>query len=120
MFLMTAILAMSLSASATTAVADVQMTTQPELAEPAQARPSSPPAPKAQDPKEQKTEAKEPPTPPHTGIRALFENLVEDVKHLPSKQNVYLAASGGGLAIAAHPFDQTLNARMVSHYDAVN
>jgi hypothetical protein len=72
------------------------------------------------DPQEQKGEAKEPPTPEHTGIRALFGNLVEDVKHLPSKQNLYLAAIGGGLAGAARPADKGLNARLRSHYDAVN
>src|SRR6185503_17340776 len=116
MFLMTAVLAMSLSASATAGVSDVQLTTQPELS---QAQPPSQPDPKPLDPKEQKAEAKEPPTPPHTGIRALFENLVEDVKHLPAKQNLYLAVIGGGLAATAHPSDQTVNARLISHFDAV-
>jgi len=69
---------------------------------------------------EQKAEVKEPPTPPHTGIRALFANLVEDVKHLPAKQNLYLVGIGGALAGAAHPVDQSFNARLRSHYDAVN
>ncbi len=73
-----------------------------------------------QKPDEQKAEAKEPPTPPRTGIHALFGNLVEDVKHLPSMQNVYIAAVAGGLAIAAHPADPTFNARLRSHDDAVN
>src|SRR5437773_3734567 len=71
-------------------------------------------------PQDQKAETKEPPTPPHTGIRALFHNLVEDYQHLPSKQNLYLAAIGGGLALAAHPGDQSFNARLNSHYTAVN
>jgi len=77
----------------------------------------------AQEPKpdqDQKAEAKEPPTPAHTGIRALFGDLVEDVKHLPAMQNVYIAAVAGGLAAAAHPADQTFNVRLRSHYDAVN
>jgi hypothetical protein len=104
MVLLTAVLALSLSGPPTIDAADVQSITQPE---------------QTQDPKEQKAEAKEPP-PPHTGIRALFANLVEDVQHLPTMQNVYLAAIGGGLAAAAHPIDQTLNARLISHYDAVN
>jgi hypothetical protein len=82
--------------------------------------PQQPAEPKPSDPQEQKAEAKEPPTPPHTGIRALFGDLVEDVKHLPAMQNVYLAGIGGGLAAAAHPADQTLNARLISHYDTVN
>jgi hypothetical protein len=81
-----------------------------------QAQPQAP----DQEPKEQKAEAKEPPTPEHTGIRALFANLVEDLKHLPSKQNLYVAGIGGGLAAAAHPADQSFNVRLRSHYDGVN
>jgi membrane-associated phospholipid phosphatase len=72
------------------------------------------------DPQDQKADAKEPPTPPHTGIRALFGNLGEDVKHLPAMQNVYIAAIGGGLALAVHPADQSFNARLMSSSDAVN
>jgi hypothetical protein len=57
---------------------------------------------KPPDPQEQKAETKEPPTPPHTGLRAVAQNLVEDAKKLPAKQNLYLdlAAIGGGLAVA--------------------
>lgn len=76
--------------------------------------------PSDQKPSDQKAEAKEPPTPPHTGIRALYGNLVEDVQHLPSKQNLYLTMIGGGLAAAAHPVDRTFNVRLRSHYDGVN
>ncbi len=72
------------------------------------------------DPQDQKAQAKEPPTPVHTGIRALLGNLGEDIKHLPEMQNVYVAAIGGGLALAAHPADQSFNARLLSHYDTVN
>lgn len=82
--------------------------------------PAQNPPEQEQDPKKQKAEAKEPPTPPHTGVRALFFNLVEDVQHLPSKQNLYLTGIGAGLAAAAHPADSGLNARLVSHYDTVN
>jgi membrane-associated phospholipid phosphatase len=87
---------------------------------------AEPQAPQAQpqeqkaEPQELKAEAQEPPTPPHTGIRALFGNLGEDIKHLPAMQNVYIAAIGGGLAAAAHPGDQAFNAKLLSHYDAVN
>jgi hypothetical protein len=81
-----------------------------------------PPDATAQPPtqQEQKAEAKEPPTPEHTGIRALFANLGEDIKHLPAKQNAYLAMIGGGLAIAAHPADTTVNARLNSSYETAN
>jgi hypothetical protein len=81
---------------------------------------ANPPVEQAAPPEQQKAEAKEPPTPEHTGIHALFGNLVEDVKHLPSKQNLYLAAIGGGLAAAAHPADKSFNAHLRSHYDGVN
>ena len=76
--------------------------------------------PQEQKPEEQKADAKEPPTPAHTGIRALFGNLGEDLQHLPEMQNVYIAAVGGGLALAAHPADQAFNAKLLSHSDAVN
>jgi hypothetical protein len=72
------------------------------------------------DPQDQKADAKEPPTPPHTGIRALFGNLGEDVKHLPAMQNVYIAAIGGGLALAVHPADPTFNERFMSQNAFVN
>jgi membrane-associated phospholipid phosphatase len=84
------------------------------------ASPDPPSSTAPADPPEQNAEQKEPPTPPHTGIRALFGNLGEDVKHLPEMQNAYLAAIGGGLALAVHPADQTFNARLQSHYDTVN
>lgn len=65
-------------------------------------------------------EAKEPPTPPHTGIRALARGLAGDFKHLPAKENLYLALLGGGLAAGAYQVDQSFNVRLRSHYDAVN
>jgi hypothetical protein len=113
MFLMTTILVMSLSGSVTANGTDVDVVTSPEQTQ-------SPVAPTSPDPAEQKAEAKEPPTPAHTGIHTLLGDLVEDIKHLPAMENVYLAAIGGGLAAAAHPADRTLNARLISHYDAVN
>ena len=78
--------------------------------------PDDPPA----DQKDQKAETKEPPTPPHTGIRALFHNLIEDYQHLPSKQNLLLTGIGGGFALAAHPADADLNARLRSNDSSVN
>jgi len=72
------------------------------------------------EPQDQKAEQKEPPTPERTGIHALFGNLGEDIKHLPEMQNVFIAAIGGGLALAGHPADQTFNANLQSHYGPVN
>ncbi len=73
-----------------------------------------------QTPDEQQAGQKKPPTPLRTGLRALFGNIVEDVRRLPARPNLYLAAIGGGLATATHPADQTLNVRLGSHDDAVN
>ena len=61
-----------------------------------------------------------PPTPEHTGFHALAGNLVEDIKLLPAKQNLYLALVGGGLAAAVHPADQYVNVHLRNHYDTVN
>lgn len=78
------------------------------------------PGQQKQDPGEQKADAKEPPTPPKTGLRALFGNLGEDIKQLPSIQNLYIAGIGGGLAGLAHPWDVSFNAHLESHLDGVN
>src|SRR3954466_11749579 len=92
-----------------------------QLAGPVAAAPDPPAEPAAASPaQEQKAEAKEPPTPAHTGLHALFGNLVEDVKHLPSMENAYIATIGGGLALAAHPLDSGVNGRLQSHDDAVD
>ena len=111
MLAIAAILAMSLSAAPAA---------QPP--EPESATDATPPIETApiETPQDQKADAKEPPTPEHTGLRALLFNLGEDVKHLPSLQNAYIAMIGGGLAAAVHPADQGLNARLISHYDVVN
>lgn len=61
-----------------------------------------------------------PPTPARTGVKALFANLAGDYTHLPHRDNLYLAALGGGLALAAHPLDDTFNVHLRSHYLAVN
>jgi hypothetical protein len=53
------------------------------------------------------------PTPRHTGVKAMFKDLVGDVTHLPSKENLYWAAFGGGLALAVHPADESVNKAMV-------
>src|SRR6516225_4291723 len=80
-----------------------------------------PPAGDDRKPAEQQTtDAKKPPTPEHTGIHALFRDLGADYKNLAHLDNVYVAAIGGGLALAAHPVDQSFNAHLISHYDLVN
>jgi membrane-associated phospholipid phosphatase len=54
-----------------------------------------------------------PPTPRHTGVHALLKDLVSDVKHLPSKENLFWAGVGGGLALAVHPADDNVNHALV-------
>ena len=65
-------------------------------------------------------DTKKPPTPEHTGIHALFHDLGEDYKNLLHLDNVYVAAIGGGLALAVHPVDSTFNEHLRSHYTLVN
>ena len=54
-----------------------------------------------------------PPTPRHTGIRAMVRGLATDVKHLPSKENLFWVGVGSGLALAVHPVDDNLNRSLV-------
>jgi membrane-associated phospholipid phosphatase len=61
-----------------------------------------------------------PPTPLHTGLRALFHNVVEDLTKLPATQNLYIAAVGGAAALAVHPADPTFNGKLMSHSSLVN
>ena len=56
-----------------------------------------------------------PPTPRHTGIKAMTKHLVTNFKYLPSMENLYWAAAGGGLALAAHPFDDDVNEALVGN-----
>jgi membrane-associated phospholipid phosphatase len=55
-----------------------------------------------------------PPTPRHTGIKALFRNLVGDFKHLPSRENLLWSGIGGGAALVLHPFDDEVNQAMTN------
>jgi acid phosphatase family membrane protein YuiD len=49
------------------------------------------------------------PTPEHTGIKATFKGLFEDVKNLPSMQNLFLLGAGAAGALAVHPADNHVN-----------
>lgn len=69
---------------------------------------------------QEQAEAGKPPTPPHTGIHALFRNLGGDFTHLAARDNVYAALIGGALAAAAHPVDSTFNVHLRSHDALVN
>jgi hypothetical protein len=75
---------------------------------------AQPPAPPS------RRDLKEPPTPPHTGIHALFGNLLEDFQHLPTLKNAFIATGGGMAAMAVHPADQKVNTYMVDHHSEFN
>jgi membrane-associated phospholipid phosphatase len=54
-----------------------------------------------------------PPTPRHTGIKATIKELGADVTRLPSLENLMWISIGGGLALAAHPYDDNVNRTLV-------
>lgn len=56
-----------------------------------------------------------PPTPRHTGIKAMARHVVTNFKYLSSLENLYWAGGGGGLALAAHPFDDDVNRELVGN-----
>ena len=56
-----------------------------------------------------------PPTPRHTGLRSLLRDLASDVRHLPSKTNLFWVGVGGGLALIAHPFDDDVHDGLVGN-----
>jgi membrane-associated phospholipid phosphatase len=93
---------------------------EPAASDAASARPDDRPDQVA--PPEQTVEAPEtkPPTPAHTGVRAMLDGLRGDLARLPTRQNLYIAGIGGGLALGTHPFDKTVNARVLNQYDLVN
>jgi membrane-associated phospholipid phosphatase len=84
--------------------------------------PSTPPlfAPDGLDTYVAQQPAGPPPTPRHTGIKTLTKHLVTNFKYLPSKENLFWAGAGGGLALAAHPFDDNVNEALVGNDTAEN
>jgi hypothetical protein len=90
----------------------IALALQPPTGDPQQS-PDRPEQPRTADQGDQHKD-KEPPTPEHTGIRALFGNLGEDITKLPALPNLYIAAVGGLGALAVHPVDQTFNEHLQS------
>jgi hypothetical protein len=117
-------LVLTLGLGLANAVVQAQEQTTPALVQPQNPAAQQPDAAASandpQDPGQKKADQKEPPTPEHTGLRALFGNLGEDIKNLPSRQNLYIASIGGGLAGLAHPWDVSFNTHLESHLDGVN
>jgi membrane-associated phospholipid phosphatase len=46
-------------------------------------------------------------------VKSLFVNLGDDLKHVPRRNSVYWLAAGTALALAVHPRDDSINARLV-------
>jgi len=49
----------------------------------------------------------------HPSLMDIVKDLGGDFKHLPSKENLFWAGVGGGLALAVHPADDNVNHAMV-------
>lgn len=45
-------------------------------------------------------------------LKTLFRDLGSDFKHLPSTDSAVVASIGGGMALAVHPLDDDINARL--------
>jgi membrane-associated phospholipid phosphatase len=58
--------------------------------------------------------------PQHTGVRTFLGDLGGDITHLPSRENLTIALTGGVLALGTLPYDQAVNTRLRNHYDTVN
>ena len=43
-------------------------------------------------------------------VSALIDNLGDDLRHIPRRNSIYFLAGGGALALAVHPYDNSINA----------
>ena len=57
--------------------------------------------------------APEPNKPTRGFFKALGQNLVDDVKHLPRRNSVYWLVGGAAAALAIHPADHTINRHLI-------
>ncbi len=46
-------------------------------------------------------------------MRALFDNLIDDFRHLPSRENLGWSLFGTAAGLSAHPFDGSVNRHLV-------
>src|SRR4051794_12579826 len=70
--------------------------------------------PPATEPEHPAASGEEPAKPTRGFISALGHNLLDDVKHVPRRNSAYWLAGGGALALAVHPADHSINARLAS------
>jgi membrane-associated phospholipid phosphatase len=98
--------------------AAAQGTPAPDVQEPPAPEPQpreTPPPPAAEEPKPPEPPKDHPPVgppPPHTGVKATLRAIPGDFAHLPTWKNAAILAGGGALALAVHPFDDNVNARL--------
>jgi membrane-associated phospholipid phosphatase len=77
--------------------------------------PEAAPGPAAEEPKPSEPPKDHPPVgppPAHTGVKATLKAIPGDFAHLPTWRNAAILAVGGSLALAVHPFDYDVNARL--------
>lgn len=78
-------------------------------------------SPQSPAPAESSPDALQPPPAsldnPHTGFKTLFRDVVQDFRHLPSRDTLLWLGIGGGLSALAVPEDDDLNGRLAgSHF----
>jgi PAP2 superfamily len=89
-----------------------------ELQEPPPPAPEpspTPAAPPATEPPRPAEPSKPPaiaPPPPHTGIKATLKAIPKDFTHLPTGINFGILGVGGVMALSAHAYDDSVNARL--------
>ena len=76
--------------------------------------PSPSPSPATEPPKTAEPPKPPPvgPPPPHTGVKATLKAIPGDFTHLPTGINIGILGFGGVAALAAHPYDDSVNARL--------
>jgi hypothetical protein len=52
------------------------------------------------------------PPPPHTGVKATLKAIPKDFTHLPTGINFGILGVGGVMALGAHAYDESVNARL--------
>src|SRR5215470_6904489 len=65
---------------------------------------------------DEKTEPIAPPQ--NTSLRTLPRDVVEDFRHLPSRESLWIVGVGGALALSVHPADNSVNASLSDDHGA--
>ena len=82
----------------------------------ARAQDSPPPPPPPPPTQAEPVKLEESSESPHTGFKALFRDTIGDFKHFATDKEPLLWMAGGGVtALAFHPLDDDVNARLARH-----